>query len=83
MGMTAAQGSGQPPRISYEQWRALSADFAEGATHSLEQFGRELKPNPARTPVPARWNQAALRARYAAVMAEFLLSLVIVEPPRT
>jgi hypothetical protein len=79
MSMTAAQGSGQPLRISYEQWQALSADFAERATHSLEQFGSEVKPSLQHTPVPVRWIRATLRARYTVFMAEFLLSRVIVE----
>jgi hypothetical protein len=83
MSMTTTQGSGEPPRISYERWRILSEDFAVQAIHELEEWGRKANPDPERKPVEARFDRGSLRRNYEVLMGEFLLSLVIVEPRRT
>jgi hypothetical protein len=83
MNMTVTRGGGEAPRISHEGWQTLSVDFAAQAIQELEEWGREVKPNPERTPVQARFDRASLQRNYEVLMAEFLLSLVIIEPPRT
>jgi hypothetical protein len=83
MSMTAAQRSGEPPRISYKAWKSLSADFTKEAMRNLDGLRSEVRPNPERTPVQPRFNRANLRRTCEVLMAEFLLSLVIVESPGT